>query len=90
LKEGRIRRAFGIIQYRKKQATNTLYPGSSGYLVEKNILQAVIESIGRKAAVNNEEVSLEDEENLSSYLHVIDAFSVPRWVYIVDEKAFTQ
>jgi hypothetical protein len=68
--------------------------GSGNLIVDKESLEAVMDSILRKASVNelhgeNGEAQIPTNlEDISAFMHIVDAFEMPRWIYKPDEKAF--
>ncbi|KAI9366064.1 DNA polymerase alpha/epsilon subunit B-domain-containing protein [Zopfochytrium polystomum] len=69
--------------------------GSRGLFVERDSLETVVNNVLRKRAITGSAVDNQDAEmdedmaaNLGAYLHVIDAFKIPKWSYLVDSKNF--
>ncbi|KAJ3414875.1 DNA polymerase epsilon subunit 2 [Chytridiales sp. JEL 0842] len=75
------------------------HQGSGKLFVDKESLKSIVDSLVRKNSVNQlHDADDEGSQNacaaalddISALLHVVDAFSVPKWVYITEKKSFTR
>jgi hypothetical protein len=57
-------------------------------IVSKDGLEAVIQEIKKTALVSQSSGQESQAKAAGEYLHVVDAFDVPKWIYKHSDKSF--